>query len=88
MKKQAFLLGAVLTVIAGGLAVFFIMPALWAPGIFVASVVIGESYDWYLGTVLSWSIVVAVNFLVYSAIAWLLIVIVEKLREENRQAHS
>jgi hypothetical protein len=86
MKKQAFLLGAALTVITGCMAVFFVMPALWAAGIFVASVVIGESHDWYLGTVLSWSIVVTVNFLVYSAIAWLLIVTIETLREENRQA--
>jgi len=88
MKKQVFLLGAVLTVITGCITVFFINTALWAPGFFIAFLVTGESHEWYLGTAVFWSSTVVVNFLAYSAFSWLLIVTVERVRQENRQAKS
>jgi hypothetical protein len=88
MKKQIFLLGAVLTVVTGCITVFFINTTLWAPGFYIAFLVGGGSHEGYLGAALFWSIAVVVNFLVYSGLSWVLMVTIELIREENRQANS
>ena len=87
MKRQVFTLGAVLTAIAGCISVVFINTALWAPGISVAFFINGGQVS-YLPTAVFWSIAAAVNFLVYSALSWVFIVTLKRLREEAEQARS
>jgi hypothetical protein len=87
MKRQVFALGAVLTAITGCISLFFINTALWAPGIFVAFFINGGHVS-YLPATVFWSIAAAVIFFVYSALSWVLIVTLNRLREEAEQARK
>ena len=87
MKRQAFVLGAVLTTITGCISVAFVNGALWAPGIFVAFFINGGHVS-YLPTAVFLTIAGAVNFLVYSGLSWVLIVTLSRLRQEAKQARS
>jgi hypothetical protein len=85
MKRQVFALGAALTAMTGCLSVVFNNAPLWAPGISVAFLINGGHVS-YLPTAVFWSIAAAVNFFVYSAFSWVLIVTLDRLREEAEQA--
>ncbi len=80
--------GAALTTVAGMICLLFSNGALWAPGIFAAFFVSGGAHESALSIGWLLSIAAVFNFLIYCALSWAFLVLLGRLREENKKARS
>jgi hypothetical protein len=82
MKIQVFILGALLTVLTG-ISALVSNSVLWAPGFVVAFFVNGGGHESHLGMTGIWSIAAVVNFMIYSAFSWCLILVARRIRRRS-----
>jgi hypothetical protein len=88
MRNRVVVAGAALTIVTGVIALLFSNGALWAPGIFAAFFVSGGAHENVLGIGWLLSIAAAFNFLIYSTLSWVFLVLQTRIREENKKARS